>query len=88
MPTPSPVSDLAERKRQLVAAADQHRNAIGLEVRAVTQRVDDARDFIQRKKWWLWGGGVAVAGLLLFPSLRTTLGALAEIPGLLRGSRR
>lgn len=88
MSTPTPVSDLTERKRQLVAAADQHRDAIGLEFRRVTQGVDDAQDFVQRTKWWLWGGGVAVAGLVLIPTLRRTLEALAEIPGVLRGLRR
>ena len=88
MPAPAKVNDLTERKRQLVAEADRHRDAIGLELRRVTQGVDDAKDFIQRKKLWLWGGGVAVAGLLLFPSLRSTLRTLAEIPGLLRGLRR
>jgi hypothetical protein len=88
MPTPTQVSDLTERKRQIVAAADQHRDAIGLEFRRVTQRVGDAKDFIQKKQWWLWGGGIAVAGLMLFPTLRSTLQALAEVPALLRGSRR
>ncbi len=88
MPAPAEVTDLTERKRQIVAEADRHRAAIGLEVRNVTQRLDAAQDFVQRKKWLLWGGGVAVAGLLLVPSLRTTLNALAEIPGVLRSFRR
>jgi hypothetical protein len=81
------VSDLTERKRQIVAEADRHRDAIGLELRNVAQGVGDAQDFIQRKKWWLWAGGVAVAGLMLFPSLRSTLRTLSAIPGLLRGLR-
>ena len=88
MPTPTKVTAVTERKREIVAAADLHRDAIGLECRRVAQRVGDAQDFIRRKKWWLWGGGVAVAGLALFPSLRSTLEALAEIPDLLRGIRR
>jgi hypothetical protein len=82
------VSDPSERKRRIIAQADQHREAIALEFQGVTQRVNDAQDFIQRKKWWLWGGGVVVAGLLLVPSLRKTLRTLAEIPGVLRGFRR
>jgi len=82
------MSDLTERKRQIVEQADHHRDAVGLELRRLRKCVADAQDFIQRKKWWLWGGGVAVAGLLLVPSLRSTLEALAEIPGLLRGLRR
>jgi hypothetical protein len=81
------VSDLTERKRRIVEEADRHREAIGLELRRVTQRVDDAQDFVRGKKWWLWGGGIAVAGLLLFPKLRSTLDFLAEIPGWLRGLR-
>jgi hypothetical protein len=88
MPAPAQVSELTERKRQIVAEADRHRDAIGVELRRVTQRVDDAKDFVESRKTWLWGGGIAVAGLLLFPTLRTTLGALAEIPDLLRGLRR
>jgi hypothetical protein len=80
--------NLTERKREIVAQADRHRDAIGLEFRTITQRVGDAQDFIQRRKWWLWGGGVVVAGLLLVPKLRSTLGVLAEVPGLLRGLRR
>jgi hypothetical protein len=88
MPAPDEVTDLTERKRRIMAEADRHRAAIGVEVRNVTQRVDAAQDFVQRKKWLLWGGGVAVAGLLLVPSLRTTLNALAEIPGVLRSFRR
>lgn len=88
MPTPIRVSDLAERKRQIVAQADQHRDAIGLEYRRVAHRVGEAQDFIQKRKWLLWGGGVVVAGLMLVPKLRSTLGALAAIPGLLRGLRR
>jgi hypothetical protein len=88
MSTPTKVTALTERKREVVAAADRHRDAIGLEYRRVAQRVGDAKTFIQRKRWWLWGGGVAVAGLVLFPSLRSTLEALAEIPNLLRGIRR
>jgi len=88
MPTPAEVTDLTERKRRIVAEADRHRDTIGVEFRNVTQRVGAAQDFVQRKKWWLWGGGVAVAGLLLYPSLRSTLNALAEIPAVLRGFRR
>ena len=88
MPTPEGVTDLTERKRRIVAEADRHRDAIGLEFRNVTQRVGAAQDFVRRKKWWLWGGGMAVAGLLLVPSLRTTLDALAQIPGVLRSFRR
>jgi hypothetical protein len=82
------VSDLTERKRQIIAEADQHRDAIGLEFRRVTQRVGEAQDVITKGKWWLWAGGAAVAGLLVLPKLRSTLGVLAEIPGLLRGLRR
>jgi len=88
MPTPARVSDLTQRKRQIVAEADGHRDAIGLEFRRVAQRVSEAQDFVERKKWWLWGGGTIVAGLMLFPTLRSTLGVLAEVPGLLRGLRR
>jgi len=88
MPAPTQVRDLTERKRRIVAEADRHRDAIGLEFRTVSQRVGDAKDFVERKKLWLWGGGTIVAGLLLFPTLRSTLNVLAEIPGLLRGLRR
>ena len=36
----------------------------------------------------LWVGGIVASGLLLFPSLQSTLGILAGISSLLRGSRR
>jgi hypothetical protein len=87
MPAPDRVN-LSERKRRIVAEADQHRDAIGVEFRRVTARVDDAQDFFNKKKWLLWGGGVAVAGLMLLPKLRSTLGVVASIPALLRGLRR
>ena len=87
MPAPDRVN-LSERKRQIVAEADRHRDAIGVEFRRVTQRVDDAQDFFRKKKWLVWGGGVAVAGLMLLPKLRSTLGILSAIPGVLRGFRR
>jgi hypothetical protein len=88
MPAPATTSDLTGRKLQIVAQADQYREAIGLEFRSVTQRVDDAQAFIHRNKWWLWSGGVAVAGLLLFPTLRSTLKSLNEASGWLRDLRR
>jgi hypothetical protein len=82
------MSDFAERKRQIVARADQHRDAIGLEYRRVTQHVSRAEDFVHRQKWWLWGGGAVIAGVMLLPGLRSTLAAVAQIPDLLRGLRR
>jgi hypothetical protein len=87
MPTSSQVS-LTERKRQIVAEADRHRAAIELEFRRVTDRVDDAQALVRRSKGWLWGGGLAVASLLLLPKVKSTLGVLAAIPGVLRGLRR
>ena len=81
------MNDLAARKRLLVAQAGLHRQLLELEGRRVLQRVDRARDFVHRNRWWLLGGAVA-GGVLLAPKRRGFLEMLPRIPELLRLFRR
>jgi hypothetical protein len=58
------MSDLAERKRLIVARADLHRQLLALERLRLQGRLASARGFVGHHRWWLLGGAAAI-GLLL-----------------------
>ena len=78
MSAPENMMSLSARKRLLIAQADLHRQFIGLECRHVGQRMEGAQDFIQQKRWLLWGGA-AIGGLVLASRWRGVLSLLPDV---------
>lgn len=59
------LTDLAGRRRLLVAEADLHRRLIAFEHLNLESRFDDTRARIHRNRWWLIAGAVGVGFLLV-----------------------
>lgn len=58
------LTELAKRKRLLVAQADLHRSVVAISYLEMRTRLGTAQDAVQSKRWWIFGG-LAAAGVVL-----------------------
>lgn len=86
MPAAARLSDLATRKRLLVAQADLHRVGVGLACTGLSGSCAAARGFASQHRWWLIGGAV-VAGVVLTRRWRSIAAALPTVVSVWRAFR-
>jgi len=63
MPESEGLTELAARKRLLVAQADLHRSVIAISYLQLRTRIGTAQDVVQSNRWWVFGG-LAAAGVV------------------------
>lgn len=86
MPAATRLSDLATRKRLLVAQADLHRVGVGVARTSLSGSCSAAQGFVGRHRWWLLGGAV-VAGVVLARRWRSLAAALPTVVSVWRAFR-
>ncbi len=70
MPESEGLTELAKRKRLLVAQADLHRSVAAVSYLGLRTRLGTAQDAVQSNRWWLFAG-LAGVGLVLGGQWRT-----------------
>lgn len=59
----SPLNAFAVRKQLLVAQAGLHRQLLALESARIIDARRGARAFVDRNRWWLLGGAIAIGAV-------------------------